>query len=261
VTPARPQPSPALRPEVAVPTSPTRPRATPPPTSSIAVRLLTGLAPGLVLAAGVLVLGRLARSTLLAIALTTVWFVLVAAVVLWAGRRRRHLLVPLTAGYLVVAVAAGVLLARPLVSDRVVDEDVVRAAPLSESADRPAAGPGGAVVPAPRVGDVALATGGFRPLAHEGRGLATLIRLADGGHLVTLTDFETDNGPDLRVHLVPGDPADGASADAVDLGALKGNRGDQQYAVPAGLDPSRYGSVVVWCRAFSVGFTSAALAG
>jgi hypothetical protein len=232
----------------------------PPATASIAVRVLAGLLFGVVLAAGVVVLGRLARSTLLAIALTTAWFVLVGAAVLWSGRRRRHLLVPLGAGYLVVAVVAGLLLARPLVFDRVVDEDVVRVAPPPVSTSGPAAGSGGAVGSAPPVGDVSLATGEFRPLAHEGRGLVSLIRLADGGHLVTLTDFETDNGPDLRVHLVPGEPADGASADAVDLGALKGNRGDQQYALPAGLDPSGYGSVVVWCRAFSVGFTIAALA-
>ncbi|HYO37453.1 MAG TPA: DM13 domain-containing protein [Geodermatophilus sp.] len=249
-----------------MPTSPTRPRTPqhPSPTPSVAARVLAGLLFGLVLAAGVVVLGRLARSTPVAIALTTVWFGLAAAAVLWAavlrsGRRRRHLLVPLAAGYLVVAVAAGALLARPLVFDRVVDEDVVRATPPAASAGSPAAGPGEAVVPAPPAGDVALASGDFRPLAHPGRGRVTLIRLADGGHVVTLTDFATDNGPDLRVHLVPGDPADGASPDALDLGALKGNRGDQQYALPAGLDPSRYGSVVVWCRAFSVGFTIAPL--
>ncbi len=245
-----------------MPTSPARPRPVPnrPPTASIVVRGLVGLLFGVMLAAGVVVLGRLARSTSVAIALTTVWFLLTAAAVVWFGRRRRHLLVPLAAGYLVVAVAAGLLLAGPLVSDRVVDEDVVRAASPAASAGGPAADSGGAAVSAAPVGDVALATGEFRPLAHEGRGRVSLIRLADGGHLVTMTDFETDNGPDLRVHLVPGYPADGASADAVDLGALKGNRGDQQYALPAGLDLSGYGSVVVWCRAFSVGFTIAALA-
>ncbi len=240
-----------------MPTSPTRPRTPPhaPATSSVAARVLAGILLGVVLAAGVVVLGRLARSTPVAIALTTVWFLLAAAAVLWSGRRRRHLLVPLAAGYLVVAVVAGAVLARPLLVDRVVDEDVVRAAPAPGSAGDPEG-----VVSVQPAFDVALASGDFRPLAHEGRGRVTLIRLADGGHLVTLTDFETDNGPDLRVHLVPGNPADGASADAVDLGALKGNRGNQQYDLPAGLDPSGYGSVVVWCRAFSVGFTIAALA-
>ena len=46
----------------------------------------------------------------------------------------------------------------------------------------------------------------------------------------------------------------------MDLGALKGNRGNQQYRVPGDVDTARYSTVVVWCRAFSVPFTSARLA-
>jgi hypothetical protein len=70
---------------------------------------------------------------------------------------------------------------------------------------------------------------------------------------VTLTGFETSPGPDLRVYAVPG--RTGVHS-AVDLGRLKGNKGNQQYVVPRG---SRVGSVVVWCRAFSVEFGSAVL--
>jgi hypothetical protein len=78
--------------------------------------------------------------------------------------------------------------------------------------------------------------------------------------VLTLTRFETDNGPDLRLLLVAG-PArsEGEVRDHVDLGALKGNRGDQQYRLPAGLDLDRYPTVVVWCRAFSVLFARAPL--
>jgi electron transfer DM13 len=45
----------------------------------------------------------------------------------------------------------------------------------------------------------------------------------------------------------------------VDLGALKGNRGDQNYRVPAGTDIARFHSVVIWCRRFTVGFGVAPL--
>jgi hypothetical protein len=45
----------------------------------------------------------------------------------------------------------------------------------------------------------------------------------------------------------------------VDLGALKGNRGNQQYRVPAGVR-LRGRAVVIWCRAFSARFGSAVLA-
>ena len=77
--------------------------------------------------------------------------------------------------------------------------------------------------------------------------------------MLTLTRFEVDNGPDLRVYLVPGRVrGEDDVEDFVDLGALKGNKGDQQYTLPAGVDPARYGSVVIWCRAFSVAFAAAA---
>ena len=42
-----------------------------------------------------------------------------------------------------------------------------------------------------------------------------------------------------------------------DLGGLKGNKGMQQYDVPAGLD--RYATVVIWCRAFTIAFGKADL--
>jgi electron transfer DM13 len=44
----------------------------------------------------------------------------------------------------------------------------------------------------------------------------------------------------------------------VDLGALKGNRGDQQYRLPRGTG-LRGRAVVIWCRAFSARFGSAVL--
>ena len=76
--------------------------------------------------------------------------------------------------------------------------------------------------------------------------------------MLTLTGFEVDNGPDLRLYLVAGPARDeGEVRDYVDLGALKGNRGDQQYRLPAGVDLERYPTVVVWCRAFSVLFARA----
>ena len=79
--------------------------------------------------------------------------------------------------------------------------------------------------------------------------------------MLTLTDFDVDNGPDLRVYLVAG-PArsEGEVDEFVDLGALKGNRGDQQYEIPDGVDVGRYATAVIWCRAFSVLFARAPLA-
>jgi hypothetical protein len=99
------------------------------------------------------------------------------------------------------------------------------------------------------------ATGRFRSGEHETRGRATLLRTPDGRRILTLTGFATAPGPDLRVYLVP---RRSGVDDAVDVGGLKGNKGDQQYVVPGS---ARVASVVVWCRAFSVAFGTAVLRG
>jgi hypothetical protein len=104
----------------------------------------------------------------------------------------------------------------------------------------------------------APARGRFRSHEHATTGEAAIVRLADGGRFLTLTSFETSPGPDVRVRLAPGGSFDGGADGAVDLGALKGNRGDQQYAIPRGVDAAG-GTVVIWCRAFSAPFGSARL--
>lgn len=86
-----------------------------------------------------------------------------------------------------------------------------------------------------------------------------MVALAEAGRVPTLTRFSTDNGPDLRVYRTTGDPATGDTGAFVDLAALKGNRGDHQYRIRGRVDIERYRHAVVWCGAFSVGFTSAQL--
>jgi hypothetical protein len=38
----------------------------------------------------------------------------------------------------------------------------------------------------------------------------------------------------------------------VDLGLLRAFKGSQRYAIPAGVDLSKYQSVIIWCEQFSV---------
>lgn len=110
---------------------------------------------------------------------------------------------------------------------------------------------------------VRLVSGRFHTNAHETKGLATIYVLDDGRRVLRLTEFSTSNGPDVRVYLVAA--ADVQEEDAakqagfVDLGAMKGNIGDQNYDIPAGLDLSKYRSVSIWCRRFSVNFGAAPL--
>ena len=109
-----------------------------------------------------------------------------------------------------------------------------------------------------------LARGAFHSVAHETHGTATILDLGGGKRVLRLTDFATSNGPDVRVYLVAApDASDNetvSKAGFVELGALKGNQGDQNYEVPATVDLGKYRAVTIWCRRFSVNFATAPLA-
>lgn len=112
---------------------------------------------------------------------------------------------------------------------------------------------------------VALAAGAFRDAdsVHKGSGDAGLYRLADGNHVLRLENLDVTNGPDLHVYLVrhpgPVSSSDVTRDNYLDLGALKGNIGNQNYAIAPGTDLSGFASVVVWCKAFGVLFSTAPL--
>ncbi len=133
-------------------------------------------------------------------------------------------------------------------------------APLA-MADMPAAA---SIAESMPEGPTALAAGAFHSNAHETKGTATVYRRTDGSRLLRLSDFETSNGPDVRVYLVAAsdvnDDATVKRAGFVELGRLKGNKGDQNYEVPASVDLAKYKSVTIWCARFSVNFGTAPLA-
>jgi hypothetical protein len=90
---------------------------------------------------------------------------------------------------------------------------------------------------------------------HNAEGMAKVIRLDDASMILRLENFKATNGPDLYVYLA----TDESASDFVDLGRLKGNIGNQNYEIPEGTDFSRYDTVLIWCKAFSVLFGSAEL--
>jgi Electron transfer DM13 len=199
--------------------------------------------------AGVYVAGGLITNDFrLSMALTGAWFLVAGACALASLKAGRSIGAPIVAGYLVAALATGGYLAATTLRDRVVDETVVTGMPATEL---PVTRREAAV-------NVQESSGRFRSGEHATRGTARIVRLANGRRVLTLTSFDTAPGPDLRVRVVPGDSTDGGADRALDLGALKGNRGDQQYALPAGFRPGRH-TVLIWCRAFSALFGSARL--
>src|SRR5262249_4616841 len=108
-----------------------------------------------------------------------------------------------------------------------------------------------------------LLAGRFHGVAHETKGTTTVYRLADGKRVLRFAGFETSNGPDVQVYLgMASDANDSATvtnAGFFSLGPIKGNRGDQNYDLPADLDLAKFHSVTVWCRRFGVNFATAPL--
>jgi len=99
-----------------------------------------------------------------------------------------------------------------------------------------------------------IAKGTFQPKAHEVKGKALLIQDGDS-KILRFEDFETDNGPDLRIYLA----SSLDNKDSIDLKELKATKGNVNYEVPNDIDIKKYNKVLVWCRAFKVLFSYAEL--
>jgi Electron transfer DM13 len=108
-----------------------------------------------------------------------------------------------------------------------------------------------------------LVAGQFYSILHPTAGTATIYQMGDGSRVLRFTGFSTSNGPDVHVYMVASDDAkDSASvlrAGFIDLGAIKGNMGDQNYILGPDVDLSKYRAVSVWCKRFSVNFGAARL--
>ena len=96
---------------------------------------------------------------------------------------------------------------------------------------------------------------------HKGSGKATLYELADQSRILRFEDFTVTNGPGLRVILSKNpDPTNGGLGDgSLDIGSLKGNKGNQNYDIPADVDLTQFKSVVIYCKPFRVVFSKATL--
>jgi len=106
-----------------------------------------------------------------------------------------------------------------------------------------------------------LGSGAFIDLEHTGSGVAKILELEDGSRILRLEDLDVSNGPDLRVILSDSELVDdlGAYDDGlfVDLGPLKGNKGNQNYEIPADVDLDDFATVAIWCRRFNATFNAA----
>ncbi len=162
---------------------------------------------------------------------------------------------PLLLGAIVIVLVAGLGVAWWLGSPLFINNTVNEAFPISEQQVSEQS------TSSPQI----LSTGSFRngDSFHKGSGKANIYPQADGSYVLRFEDFDVTNGPDLHVYLVKhADPTTSADVNDngyLDLGAIKGNQGSQNYAIAAGTDISLYKSVVIYCQPFHVVFSVAPL--
>ncbi|GAB16442.1 hypothetical protein ARGLB_118_01070 [Arthrobacter globiformis NBRC 12137] len=187
-----------------------------------------------------------------------------------ARKRTRRWVMAAAAGAAVLAL--GLALFKPwlLFVDVRVDEQLptvaasaVQTPPAPSATSKPPSGTTTKMPAAP----VQLAKGSLISHEHATTGTVRIIQQPGGSRVLTLENLDTSNGPDVHVWLSAADVVEGTagwftagSAEHVDLGVIKGNQGNQVYAIPEDVDLARYRSVDLWCVQFSVSFGAAQLA-
>ncbi len=176
----------------------------------------------------------------------------------------------------VPAIALGWWLGSPLFLNKTVDEEFPRtvSAVIPDSMTRAEAetemeeaaaenvAAGEEMIPAMlETSTVALKSGSFRDedRAHRGSGTATIYTIDDGSNVLRLEELDVTNGPDLFVLLMVDPEGKDKSQGYVELGRLKGNRGNQNYDIPPDVEVGDHNAVMIYCRAFSVVFSTAPL--
>lgn len=92
------------------------------------------------------------------------------------------------------------------------------------------------------------------------RGKATVTE-QNGTRTLSFTDFDVTNGPDLFVYAVSSPSIDNDAVKSavragsyINIGALKGNIGNQTYVLPPNLALDKHMIISIWCRRFSRNF-------
>lgn len=172
--------------------------------------------------------------------------------------RRRWLLVGLGAALLLAAIPVTAFVIVPIFAQSTLNEPAPRTARSPTASAAPASpGPTAAATPAAH-GPQQLAAGALQRIdtVHYGSGQVLVVE-ADGARYVRFQDVNIAAAPNLYVYL--SDRRDGTPGNYVDLGPVKATRGSFNQEIPAQADLAKVGSVVLWCRAFSVTVTYAPL--
>jgi hypothetical protein len=91
-------------------------------------------------------------------------------------------------------------------------------------------------------------------VGHPATGTVRIIETSNG-LVIRYENFETINGPQLNLYLAK----DLDANEYIDLGPVRGTRGNINYTVPDNVDLSEYRYVLYWCVPFGVLFNYADL--
>ena len=109
-------------------------------------------------------------------------------------------------------------------------------------------------------------SGEFTSHIHQTSGSARLLTLPDGSRILRVENLHATQGPQLRVWLTNARGANNASrcrkfsrGNHIDLGPLRANRGNANYAIRGDADITGVSNVILWCDRFGVCFGAAQL--
>lgn len=94
---------------------------------------------------------------------------------------------------------------------------------------------------------------------HKGSGNVKVYTLADGNKTLRFENFSVTNGPDLFVYITNDPNTRNGLESFTNIGALKGNMGNQNYPLPQDVTITNGTKVLIWCRAFGALFAEAEL--
>ena len=122
-------------------------------------------------------------------------------------------------------------------------------AQIAQEVDVPLVEPPLQAMTAPGSHDVR--TGSFYGIAQKSVGRLTVYRLATGRYALRLTNFYVSPNIDLQLRLdplrAPHSTRQYLATRSVLVAPLPVTAGSLNFVVPAGTNPLRYGSIVIWC--------------
>ncbi|MHA7270266.1 DM13 domain-containing protein [Arthrobacter sp. HLT1-20] len=185
----------------------------------------------------------------------------------------RRFVIPVVLLVVIAVAAVGLYLFQPwrIFTSSTVTEGIPSSAPTSVPSSIPSssssavATTAAAIAPTPAA-PLELASGELISHEHASSGSVRILQLPDGRRILRFEGLDTSDGPDLKVWLSDAPVIEGTAGwhlfddgGYLSLGALKANKGDQNYEIPPETVLGDYSSVSIWCARFAVSFAAAEL--